>query len=89
MPKHDDKYIPAMGFFSLAAFYDLSISLFAREREEQLPGLNIPGIDAPTGGRDLGRGVQSHERPLTRRHNFSECHPFHISNAERGMRSAD
>ena len=33
MTKHDEKYIPAMGFFSLAAFYDLFIGLFAREKK--------------------------------------------------------
>jgi ubiquinone/menaquinone biosynthesis C-methylase UbiE len=57
MPKHDDKYIPAMGFFSLAAFYDLSISLFAREKKFKGRLIDLAEIQPSHSVLDLGCGT--------------------------------
>ena len=57
MTKHDDKYIPAAGFFLLAAFYDPLVGLLGREKQFKGRLIELADIQPGDSVLDLGCGT--------------------------------
>jgi ubiquinone/menaquinone biosynthesis C-methylase UbiE len=57
MTDHDEKYIPAAGFFSLAAFYDPLVRLLGREKQFKTQLIELAEIQPDHHVLDLGCGT--------------------------------